>query len=40
MLSTKHTYILVHSGKNNHETNEPIRKPDVIVDYNKAMEWY
>ena len=32
-----HTNILVDSGKTNRETNEPIRKPEVIVDYNKTM---
>ena len=37
MLSTIHTTILVDSGKTNRVTNEPIRKPEVIVDYNKTM---
>ena len=31
MLSNIHTNILVDSGKTNHETNETIRKPRVIV---------
>ena len=32
-----HANILVDSGKINRGTNEPIRKPEVIVDYNKTM---
>ena len=37
MLSTKHTNTLVDSGKTNRETNELIRKQEIIVDYNKTM---
>ena len=37
MLSTIHTSELVDSGKVNRETNEPIQKPEVIVDNNKTM---
>ena len=36
-LSTIHTNILVDSGKTNRKTNEPFRKPEVIIDYNKTM---
>ena len=31
-------YFLVDSGKINRETNEPIRKPEVIVDYNLGVD--
>ena len=37
MLWTIHANILADSGKINRETNEPIRKPEVIVNYNKTM---
>ena len=37
MLSTVDASILVDSGKINRETNEPIRKPEVIVNYYKTM---
>ena len=37
MLSTIHANISVNSGKISRETNEPIKKPEVIVDYSKTM---
>ena len=37
MLSTIHANISVNSGKISRETNEPIKKPEVIVDYTKTM---
>lgn len=37
MMSTKHTGELKESGKIHYATKLPIRKPDVIVSYNKTM---
>ena len=37
MLSTIDANILVDSAKINPETNELIRKPEVIADYNKTI---
>lgn len=37
MMSTKHTGELKESGKIHHATKQPIRKPDVIIAYNKSM---
>ncbi|XP_066920134.1 piggyBac transposable element-derived protein 4-like [Clytia hemisphaerica] len=37
MLSTKHTAQIQETEKLHHSTKQPIRKPDVIVEYNKTM---
>ena len=37
MMSTKHTGVLQESGKIHHATKLPIKKPEVIVAYNKTM---
>ena len=36
-MSTKHTGVLKETGKINHASKEPVRKPDVIVAYNQTM---
>ena len=37
LLSTIHTGRMVDTGKVNRETQEPIMKPDVVIDYTKNM---
>ena len=37
MMSTKHVGDIVDAGKLHHATKQQIRKPDVIVQYNKTM---
>ena len=37
MLATEHTREMMDSGKVNHVTNEPIMKPDCVIDYNTNM---
>ena len=37
MLSTVHTSDLIASGKKNRLTDQPIKKPSVIVDFNNTM---
>ena len=37
MMSTFHSFELVDSNKKDRHTGEVIKKPDVIIDYNKTM---
>ena len=37
LLSTVHEGKIIATGKTSHRNNEPITKPDIIVDYNKNM---
>ena len=37
MMSTKHVAELADTGKNHFQSKAEVRKPDVIVDYNRNM---
>ena len=37
MITTEHAGAMINSGKNDYRTNEPLKKPDCVIDYNVNM---